>query len=113
MLSNWIFDCPAYRALHPVSRTLLWELVRRYNGSNNGEIGLGVREAAKACSVKCPDTMSKYFEDLQLKGFIDATRRGGFNMKDPSSRRATEWRLTWIDAPGLRATKRFLQTKSP
>jgi hypothetical protein len=107
MLPWWIFDSLAYRSLHPVARTLLWEIVRRYNGANNGSIGLGQREAATSCGVKRADTIARYFAELEAKGFIGATRRGGFNMKDPSTRRATEWRLTWLDAPGLRPTKEF------
>jgi hypothetical protein len=110
MLPWWIFDSPAYRSLHPVARALLWEIIRRHNGANNGSIGLGQREAATACRVKRADTVARYFAELEDKGFIVATRRGGFNMKDPNTRRATEWRLTWFDAPGLRPTKEFMHS---
>ena len=109
MLQWWIFDCPAYRTMKPGPRSLLWELVRRYNGSNNGSIGLGQREAASALGIKRADTVAGYFAELEQRGFIAATRRGGFNMKDPSARRATEWRLTWLESPGLRPTKEFMR----
>jgi hypothetical protein len=112
MLEWWIFDSPAYRSLHPVARALLWETVRRYNGKNNGSIGLGQREAATASGVKRADTVARYFAELEAKGFIAATRRGGFNLKDPSSRRATEWRLTWLDSPGLGPSKEFMRWTS-
>src|SRR6516165_5038927 len=36
----------AYHGLSPVARALLFEIIDRYNGCNNGMIGLGVREAA-------------------------------------------------------------------
>lgn len=107
MLDNYVFDCPAYRALDAGPRCLLWELVRRFNGNNNGRIGLGVREGAKAINVT-KDTASAYFRALSECGFIATSREGGFNMKDPSSRRATEWRLTWHRCNEQPPTKEFM-----
>lgn len=107
MLDNYIFDCLAYRTMKPGPRTLLWELIRRFNGSNNGAIGLGVREAADQLGVT-KDTASGYFRELIERGFIASARPGGFNMKDPQSRRATEWRLTWMKTDCMAATKDFL-----
>lgn len=106
MLPLWVFRSLAYRSLRPVARTLLWELIYRHNGYNNGRIGLSIREAAQACNVN-KDTLAKYYRELQDYGFLKATKRGGFNMKDPAASRATEWRLTWIDADGVKATKEF------
>ena len=108
MLDNWIFDCPAYRRLKPGPRCLLFELIRRFNGSNNGSIGLGVREAAKQLGVN-KDTVSGYFQALIQSGFIASMRAGGFNIKDPASRRATEWRLTWMKTDCMPATKEFMK----
>lgn len=113
MLACWVFDCPSFRELKPGPRSLLWELVRRYNGNNNGSIGLGQREAAKALNLGRADTVAGYFAELEERGFIVATRRGGFNMKDPSTRRATEWRLTWLDSPAGKATKDFMKAPHP
>lgn len=107
MLDNYVFDCPAYRAIAPAPRCLLWELVRRHNGSNNGKIGLGVREAAKCLNVT-KDTAAGYFRVLLESGFIAPNRPGGFNLKDPSTRRATEWRLTWIRCNDQPPTKEFI-----
>jgi hypothetical protein len=105
----WVYDTPAFQCLKPGPRSLLLAVLRRYNGSNNGSIALGVREAAAECSVRDKDTISAYFFELERKGFIIATRRGAFNLKDPPRNRATEWRLTWLDAPGVGATKEFLR----
>jgi hypothetical protein len=93
MLDNYIFDCLAYRTMKPGPRALLWELIRLHNGNDNGRIGLGVRNAAQALGVS-KDTAAGYFETLMKRGFIAVARSGGFNMKDPQSRRASEWRLT-------------------
>lgn len=39
------------------------------------------REAARALGLKCADTVTGYFEELEQHGFIAVTRRGGFNMQ--------------------------------
>lgn len=107
MLENYVFDSLAFRTMKVGPRALLWELIRLHNGNNNGSIGLGVRNAAKLLAVN-KDTAQKYFEALVERGFIAPARRGGFNMKDPQSRRSTEWRLTWIKTDCMAATKDFM-----
>jgi len=42
----------AWQALTPNERCIYLEIKKRFNGSNNGEIGLGVREAADAIQVE-------------------------------------------------------------
>ena len=56
-----------------------------------------------ACNVN-KDTIKQYFDELETKGFISVRRKGGFNLKDTTSSRATEWRITWLDAEGEKAT---------
>ena len=94
MLKHWIFDCPAYRSLKPGPRAVLWELIRRYNGTNNGRIAYGARDMARAVQVADRQTIASYERELESKGFIRAVRRGGFSVK-VSDRRVTEWALTW------------------
>lgn len=108
MLDHYIFDCPAYRTMKPGPRALLWELIRLHNGRNNGQIGLGVRSAAQELGVS-KDTAAGYFQKLMERGFIAVARSGGFNIKDPQSRRVSEWRLTWISTDCMPATKEFLK----
>ncbi|MXO57942.1 hypothetical protein GRI89_00065 [Altererythrobacter salegens] len=110
-IPNFVFDSPAYRSLKPGPRALLSEIIRRYNGSNNGHIGLGVREACAALNMKDKDTVNGFFKELVGKGFIVCVRSGGFNMKDPSSRRASEWRITWERAADEPPTKEFMRWK--
>ena len=107
MLNNYVFDCVAYRTMKSGPRELLYELIRRYNGSNNGRIVLGVRSAGKELCVG-KDTAASYLNTLIERGFIESVRPGGFNMKDPQSRRATEWRLTWLRCYDLPPTKEFI-----
>lgn len=107
MLNHYVFDCAAFRTMAAGPRALLWELIRRYNGSNNGRIGLGVRDAAIALNVS-KDTAASYFKVLIAHGFIAASRLGGFNMKDPNTRRASEWRLTNERCNDQPPTKEFI-----
>jgi DNA-binding transcriptional MocR family regulator len=62
----------------------------RYNGFNNGSIGLSVRDAAVALNVG-RSTASRAFKELQDRGFIETVRKGHFDRK---ARHASEWRLT-------------------
>ena len=50
---------------------------------------------AVAMNVADRETVAAYVRELEAKGFIKATRRGGFSVK-VSDRRATEWALTWL-----------------
>lgn len=113
MLPHFVYDSAAYRSLKPGPRALLWELIRRHNGSNNGQIGFGVRAACEAINIADKDTISRYFAELEVKGLIRAVRLGGFNMKDPTARRATEWALTWERISTASATKDFLEWGKP
>lgn len=108
MLEHWMMKSQAYRSLKPGPRALLLEIMRRYNGSNNGRIGLGLREAAAALAMSDRQAIARYFSELEEKGFIRATRRSGFNLKDPNSRTATEWALTQYPVGDALATKEFM-----
>src|SRR3982751_1271120 len=92
MLPQWAFDSPAYRCLRPGPRALLWEMIRRHNGGNNGRIGFSQRDMAAAMNVADRETVAAYVRELEAKGFVKAMRRGGFSVK-VSDRRATEWAL--------------------
>jgi hypothetical protein len=106
-LEKWIFQHPAFRALRPNARALLLELISRHNGRNNGAIGLGEREAAAALQLTDRGAVRRAFSELQERGFIVCTRRGGFNRK-AGPNRASEWRLTFEPTPdGQPATKEF------
>jgi hypothetical protein len=107
-LHHWMLDCPAYASLRPMPRALLIELARRFNGSNNGEIGLGEREAAARLAVADRKAVRRAFSELESAGFIVKTRAGAFNVKAADGRRASEWRLTWWGYGDALATKDFM-----
>lgn len=110
IMVRWqLYDSPAFLSMKPGPRALLLALVRRYDGRNNGAIALGVRDAAAELGLSDKDTVHRYFRELEHKGFIRIARPSSFNMKDASARRATEWRLTWLDAPTMKATNDFIK----
>lgn len=112
MLPHYVLKSAAYCSLKPGPVSLLVQIVLRYNGSNNGQIGFGRRDACKAINVSDKDTVAKYFRELEEKGLVKATKQGGFNMKDPSSRRATEWAITWERLNEQPPTKEFMKWKA-
>ena len=80
----------AYHGLSPYARSLLFELIDRYNGCNNGMIGLGVREAVYELGC-CKGTVSNAMRELDDAGLARPTKVGAWRGK-----RATEWRLMWL-----------------
>ncbi len=89
---NDVMCSPSYLATSLAARALLLEICRLYMGSNNGRLGLSVRQASErlGCSK---DTASRGFQELQAHGLIEAMHRGHFDAKHAP--KASEWRLTW------------------
>lgn len=109
-MNHSIFDCAAYRALSPVARCLLWELIRLYNGRNNGLIYLSVRDAERLIGVANDATVTSAFADLVEHGFIVRTGQGSFHWKGG---KASTWRLTFLEAGGSAPTREFDRWKAP
>lgn len=86
----------AYYSLSVYARCALIELIDRFNGCNNGMIGLGVRELAD--ELQCSHgTAVNAFRELDDAGLAHPVTLGRYPGK-----RATEWRLTFkrCDATG-------------
>lgn len=96
----------AWQSLDGNARAIYVELAMLYYGigTNNGQIGLSVRQAAKAIHVS-KDTAARAMSHLQDRGFIVATSKGQFVQK----RQATRWRLTEFrcDVTGQPASRDF------
>jgi hypothetical protein len=103
MLEHWIFKTEAWRSLKCQARAVYIEIAQRYNGSNNGEISLSVREAARFVLI-AKDTASSAFHELESKGFIRRHICGSFNWK---LKHATTWILTEHPFNEQPATKDF------
>ena len=86
-----VWDSDAMTDCNSNARVVLLQLLRRYNGFNNGKISLSVREAAIGASV-CIGTASTSLKRLEEVGLIITTRQSGFNMKN---RMAREFEITF------------------
>lgn len=109
MLPHYLLSSPAWRALKPTPRALYVVLASRYNGSNNGSLGLGEREAAKELNLSDRRAVRKAFADLEAHGLIKATKRGAFNVKLTEGNWATEWALTVFSVGAALPGKDFMR----
>jgi hypothetical protein len=103
-----VLDSPGYRSTPPSARALLVELLRLHNGSNNGRIGLSVRDAARLCCVS-KDTASRAFQDLENSRLIETVDKGTFRR---GGRMASTFRLCWLrcDVTGAGPTRHYMET---
>jgi hypothetical protein len=110
-LYHWFVDTPAWRDLTPAERCVYLEIELRFNGANNGAIGLSSRTAGKACRIS-KETALKCFQGLIDHGFTECRTPGGFST---NSCLAPEWRLTRAkcDVTGERATMAFKKWSLP
>jgi len=72
-LPHFLLQSQAWVSLQPNERALFVEVAQRYNGQNNGQIGLGVREAGKALQIR-PQTAGLAFDVLLERGFLHIGR---------------------------------------
>jgi hypothetical protein len=109
MLDRYIMDCPAWRALSSHGKVAYLVLKKRYNGWNNGTIGLSTRDLAKELNMG-NDTAARAISDLVSHGFVEVTADSNFDRKVGLAR---EFRLTEYpdNRPGmpLKPTKEFMQ----
>lgn len=105
-LPFYLVRSPAWHALDATARAIYLELLLRFNGSNNGSIGLGIRDAGDAVNVK-KSTAARAFNDLRRLGFVDVGQGSSFAHK----RLAREWLLTdlYDDRNGKPARKDFMR----
>ncbi len=108
-LYAYLLDSPAYMAMSGNGRAILIELMHRYNGTNNGKIGMSVRDGAKRLGVSV-NTATKALRELHDKGFACPTTVGSFKWK---VRHATEWALTMFPIGDSKPTKEFMCWESP
>ena len=108
-LERYLMASPAWQSLSLAGRCVFLELLLIYNGSNNGRIALSARTLEKRLPISRA-TATRALRDLVDRGFIEATRPGGFNLKS-GQRRATEWRLTMYQCnlTGDRPSKKFMR----
>ena len=106
-LPDWLQASEAWATMKPGPRALYIELKRRFNGSNNGEIFLSHRDAAKALNV-ARNTVAAHFDDLIERGFIRLTT--GPHLGPSGIGQASKWALEEEPTPdGRPAGKAFMR----
>ncbi len=108
-LHHWLLESPAWSSLNPCARAALIVFYSLYNGSNNGEIFLSIRQLAGLLVVN-PRTASKALADLTERGFVRIKQKGSFSQK---VKHATEWILTEFPCGDHSETKDFMMWRPP
>lgn len=111
MIESYVKLSVAFQSLSPNARSVYIEIKWRYDGTNNGRIGLGERDLAAELGIG-RDTARRALQELLTTGFITKAKASGFNIKH---RAATEWRLTeyTCDVTGELPTKNFMRWAPP
>jgi DNA-binding transcriptional MocR family regulator len=109
MLEHYLLNSPAWRSLSLAARSVFIEMARNYVPGRNGRLAMSARMLAEALPISRA-TAARALQDLSARGFIEAVKPGGFNMKAGEGR-ATEWRLTLhkCDVTGERASRAFMR----
>lgn len=107
MIEAYVKRSAAWKALTPIERCAYIEVKWRYDGVNNGRIGLGCRELADDINMS-RNTADRALNRLEEIGFIATSKPSAFNIKN---RAVTEWRLTEFkcDVTGELPTKDFMR----
>ena len=106
MLYNWMIDSEAWLDLKAQPRALYLLIKRRFNGSNNGEIYLSHREAAKLLNMH-RNSIGKYFEVLIEHGFLK--QRTMPHLGPSGVGQSSKWELTELPVNHRPATKEFMR----
>ena len=88
-IPHYVTQSTSYHGLSCGARSFLIEIASRYNGSNNGYIAFGQREA-KYELRRGADSVSQYAREVDDARLAQPTKVGAWR-----GRQVTEWRLTW------------------
>lgn len=105
MVRHYVYDSAAYRSLTPADRSVYAVILRRYNGTNNGRIGMSVRVCAEEAGVN-KDTVGACVQKLCDRGLIEIASESSL-----VTRMAREYRVTHerCDRTGALPSKAFLK----
>jgi hypothetical protein len=105
-IKQYLLESGAYKDLSSSAKCILIELMRRYDGGNNGHISFGGPSGAWAGFSN--DVTERALTELQRTGFIVQTATAVPHLSRPRN-----WRLTMYAAEGESATKNFMRDARP
>lgn len=86
-----VLDSLAYQHLSLIERAILVEIIRTFNGSNNGRIGISYKTLARRLNRKNEVPFAPAIGKLLSHGLVAVGNEANWSM-----RRAREYRLTFI-----------------
>jgi len=109
MLEEYLQKTASWRALDTVARCIFVEMLRCYNGHNNGEIAMSCRRAADLVNTT-KSTAARALVTLQKHGFIRIARQAQLVWRDGTRKRfATSYALTHLPVGNALPTKDFIR----
>ena len=85
-----VLDSTAFKGAGHIAKSLLFDLMRQVNGSNNGHLQLSYEWLTKERGWKSRDTIKRAQLELVQRGLVLETRKGGLN------KGAAQFALTWL-----------------
>jgi hypothetical protein len=109
MLPSYMLKSPAWKSLKAIERAALIEVLGRYNGSNNGRLGMSARVLARELHVSRA-TATRALCTLCKCGFLEVVKPSAFSCK---AKRAAEFRATLhrCDVTGQPPARAFMRWK--
>jgi hypothetical protein len=102
-----MLDSPAYQRLSPAARAAWIEVARLYNGCNNGQLAVSIRNLAGKLGIS-RSSAARAIRELLTFGFLELSKGSSFSRK----RLAAEYRMTHVncDVTGGLASKAFMRS---
>ena len=100
ILRRSFWHSPHIAACSGASRALIVELQAMFNGGNNGELFLSVRDAADRLGFTDLEAAQNAVAEVERLGLVTVTANGSFAMKAGETSRARAYRLNWIGQDG-------------
>lgn len=107
-LPSHITKSEAFKACNAHAKVIWFKIMELYNGSNNGEISLSVRQAGEYAGCS-PNYAGKHINQLIEVGLIDRTMKTGFTS---GKRLACTYALTHLPIGTKTATDRWKKFKN-
>jgi hypothetical protein len=105
-IEHSLLESAAYKGLSNSAKCVLIELMRRYDGGNNGSISFGGPQGASAGFSD--DVTERALKELQQVGFVVRTAPAVPYLQHPR-----KWRLTMYAVGRTPATKDFMRDPAP
>lgn len=110
-LPKCVHGSEAYRSLDLYARAVLMEILARFNGYNNGEIGCSYREIGEGLGSQNYARIAQAIADCMARGLLDIGHEAIWK-----ERHSRQYRLTWIMSGKppftAKATNEYLEWKN-